>query len=407
MKAAVRRILIVEDDPKVGDILEHRLRQDGHDVRRASTGFEAGLLARSVRPQLVLLDLMLPGVDGAEVCRQIRSDPALASTKVLGMSASGDEAALERFRRLVDDFMPKPFKLSDIPGRIEKLLGPARPDPDEYERNRVVLFSPDPGWIEGAQRSLAAAGYEVEISATPEAAGFAAARLAAAAVAVHGVDAKILDSLRRSVRVVEGPAETLPASVARSAGKILRRRRSKGLLPSLVASVGILAVVAAILLWPRSAPPAAEPDFEVQQWRELERRAAEGRLVYYLGRYMDRATLGEAASVRLKDRTVEGFLAETQEGWILRSPRGTLSLRKEDILERHKLRLPYEDYWDRAASLPLHDAPAHHALGSWCRSQGLPEAAVREFRRALVADPGHAPSRHELGYSLRGGNWVR
>lgn len=403
-----RRILVVEDDPKLADIVVHKLKQDGHDVRRASNGFEAGLLVRSFRPHVVLMDLMLPGMDGAEVCRQIRADPELTRTRILGMSAASDETALERFRAIVDDFMPKPFKLAEIGPRLEKLFGPPGPDPDGFERNRVVLLSRDSAWTQSARRSLESAGYLVEACSTPEAAGFAAARSGAAAVAVHGVEDRILDSLRKAVRVVEAPPDALPEAVRAAAGKIVRRRTPSGLVPAILASLGILAVTAAVLLWPRGGPAdAAEVDPEVEQWRELERRATEGRLVYFTGRYLARESLGEGMTVRLKDRTLEGFLLETPEGATLRTPEGTLALRKDEILERRRTRLAYEEYWDRAAALGAKDAAAHYALAVWCRGQGLADAAVREFRRALVADPAHADSRRELGYSLRGGKWAR
>ncbi|MBI2899692.1 MAG: response regulator [Planctomycetes bacterium] len=403
-----RRILVVEDDSKLADILEHKLRQEGCQVRRASTGFEAGLLVRSFRPHLVLLDLMLPGVDGAEVCRQIRTDPELSRVRVLGMSAASDDALLDRFRRLADDFMPKPFKLAEILPRIEKLLGPAIPDPELFERNRVVLLSKDAAWTDAASRALGSAGYAVEACATPEAAGFAVARTGAAAIAANGVEARVLETLRRTFRVVEAPPERLPDAVAAAAGRIIPRRRSRGFLPSLIASLGILAAAAALLLWPRStAPPAPEPDPEVEQWRTLERRAADGRLVYFMGSYVARESLGEGTLLRLADRTVEGFVVERGEGLVVRTAAGMVTLKKADVIERWRARLPYEEYWERSAATEARDAGALHALGLWCRARGLPEAAAREFRRALVADANHAPSRRELGYALRGGRWVR
>lgn len=371
------RILVVEDDPRVGDILEHKLRQDGHDVRRARTGLDAGFHLRSHRPHLVFLDLMLPGVNGEEICRSLRADPDLRATKVIGMSASSDEAAVARFREIVDHFVPKPFKLAEI----AKLVGPE-------PRGRVVLFSTDAAWAQEADRALSSAGWTVESCATPEAAGLAIGRERPAAAAVHGVSDAVRESIRKIATVIDGAPGELAAKIPPPPPPA---RPPSHVLPAAVAALGLVAIGIAWLLWPRGTPAQADP--EIAKWREQEERAAQSNLVFYRGGWVSRARLGEGTRVRTADRTLEGFLAPSRDGFVLLTAQGTVPLHAGDIVERERKRLPYEEYWDRSPKT----ADEHHRLGLWCRANGLPEAADREFRRALIADPGHGPSRAALG----------
>lgn len=371
------RILVVEDDPRVGDILEHQLRRDGHDVRRARTGLDAGFLLRDHRPHLVFLDLMLPGVNGEEICRNLRADPDLRGTKVIGMSASSDEHAVAKFRAIVDHFVPKPFKLAEI----SKLVGP---DP----RGRVVLWSADEAWAREAERALGEAGYAVERCATPEAAGHAIGRARPLAAAVHGIPEPLRESLRKLVPIIDGEPASLAAKVPPPPAP---PKAPSKVLPTLVAAAGLLAIGIAWVLWPRGTP--AKPDPEIEDWRRQEERMAGSGLVFYRNTWISRSRLGEGTRVQTVDRDLEGFLAQARDGFVLSTADGTVKLRAEEILRRERKRLPYEEYWDRAPKT----AEDHYQLGLWCRAQGLPEAAVREFRRALIADPAHAAARSALG----------
>lgn len=116
-------ILIIEDHEPVRSVLEEILRDEPHEVRTASDG-EAGLaLARERCPDLVLLDLAMPGMVGAEVLRALKDDPATAPAKVVVVTA-GAETDRERLLALgAEDYFTKPFSPLAILGLVERLTG--------------------------------------------------------------------------------------------------------------------------------------------------------------------------------------------------------------------------------------------------------------------------------------------
>lgn len=124
-------ILIVEDEDNIALALEHHLGRQGHRLTRVSDGSQVMAEIARARPDLVLLDVMLPGLSGYEVCQQIRQDPALAGTRILIMTARG--TAIERRKGLAlgaDDFITKPFRLSDLGARVDALLQGGHSDED-------------------------------------------------------------------------------------------------------------------------------------------------------------------------------------------------------------------------------------------------------------------------------------
>jgi excisionase family DNA binding protein len=121
--AHVRRALVVEDERRMAELVEKVLVADGWEVRVARNGFDAGLLAATFRPQLVLLDIMLPGLDGRDACRQMKANPQLAGTKILAVTALKDEESIERIIEAgVDGYLAKPFSLEELRTRIAKLV---------------------------------------------------------------------------------------------------------------------------------------------------------------------------------------------------------------------------------------------------------------------------------------------
>ena len=114
-----KRVLVVDDEVVVAEVVEQYLRRDGYDVRVATTG-EAGLrVAREWAPDLVVLDVMLPGIDGLEVCRRIRQE---SLTPIIMLTARGDEA--DRIVGLelgADDYMVKPVKQAELLARLSAL----------------------------------------------------------------------------------------------------------------------------------------------------------------------------------------------------------------------------------------------------------------------------------------------
>ena len=116
-------ILIIEDEDNIAVALEFLMSRDGHSHRRLSSGREALAAIRQDRPDLVLLDIMLPDVSGYQIVQELRADPSLRDVRVLMMTARG--SALEQKRGLelgADGFISKPFDLSELRGEIRRLL---------------------------------------------------------------------------------------------------------------------------------------------------------------------------------------------------------------------------------------------------------------------------------------------
>lgn len=127
-----RTILVVEDDREIRDLLVHYLRKEGFRAVAAPDG-ETGLsLARSERPDLALLDIMLPRMDGLELLRAFRSDPVLRRTPLVMLTAKGDET--DRVVGLTlgaDDYVSKPFSPREVVARIKAVLRRSSPPPEE------------------------------------------------------------------------------------------------------------------------------------------------------------------------------------------------------------------------------------------------------------------------------------
>lgn len=117
-------VLIVEDEDNIALALEYLLGRQGYRLHRIADGGLAMAAMAEHRPDLVVLDVMLPGCSGYEICQMIRRDPAFAATKVLMMTARGGE--VERRKGLAlgaDAFLTKPFATSDLTAQIRELLG--------------------------------------------------------------------------------------------------------------------------------------------------------------------------------------------------------------------------------------------------------------------------------------------
>ena len=121
------RILVVEDEEDIRQILAYNLGQSGHEVLTADRG-AAGLdLARKERPELVLLDLMLPDISGLEVCRQLKSDPALREVPVMMLTARSEEIdRVVGFELGADDYVVKPFSVRELILRVQAVLRRSR-----------------------------------------------------------------------------------------------------------------------------------------------------------------------------------------------------------------------------------------------------------------------------------------
>jgi phosphate regulon transcriptional regulator PhoB len=121
-------VLVVEDEPDIRNLIVHHLTRDGFRCRTAATGPEALARVRAAPPDLVVLDLMLPEMDGLEVCRRLRGDPSTASLPLIMLTAKADE--VDRIVGLelgADDYLAKPFSPKELVARVRAVLRRARP----------------------------------------------------------------------------------------------------------------------------------------------------------------------------------------------------------------------------------------------------------------------------------------
>jgi DNA-binding response OmpR family regulator len=117
-------VLVAEDEESILASLEFVVRAAGHDVRLARDGEQAIAALAEYRPDLVLLDLMLPKASGLEVCRAVRADPALSATKVLMLTARGGSNDVSRgLSAGADAYMVKPFSTRELGERVREMLG--------------------------------------------------------------------------------------------------------------------------------------------------------------------------------------------------------------------------------------------------------------------------------------------
>src|SRR5262245_53491497 len=116
-------IFVVEDDPDIADLIAHYLQKAGHAVKRLTSGTEVMPQLRAAPPDLVILDLMLPGMDGLLVCQAMRPDVSTASIPIIMLTARGDEA--DRIAGLelgADDYVTKPFSAKELVARVAARL---------------------------------------------------------------------------------------------------------------------------------------------------------------------------------------------------------------------------------------------------------------------------------------------
>jgi DNA-binding response OmpR family regulator len=117
------RILVAEDDPDIASLLAHYLQRAGYEADVVAAGPDVLPRIRKAPPDLLLLDLMLPGLDGLEVCRAVRSEPATAGVPIIMVTAKGEES--DRIVGLelgADDYITKPFSPNEVIARIRALL---------------------------------------------------------------------------------------------------------------------------------------------------------------------------------------------------------------------------------------------------------------------------------------------
>lgn len=117
------RILIPEDEPDILLLIERRLAREGHSLTTADNGTDALRIALDERPDLVVLDWMMPGLSGIEVCSALRAHPEARTMRVLMLTARAQESDLtSAYDAGVDEFVIKPFRPGDLQERVAALL---------------------------------------------------------------------------------------------------------------------------------------------------------------------------------------------------------------------------------------------------------------------------------------------
>src|SRR5918911_5164172 len=116
-------ILVIDDEPYILRSLSYLLAREGYRVETAANGEEGLQRVRSLRPPLVFLDIMMPNMNGYEVCEQVKQDPSLSGTYVIMLSAKGQQ--IDRERGLLggaDEYMTKPFSPREVAQRVRSIL---------------------------------------------------------------------------------------------------------------------------------------------------------------------------------------------------------------------------------------------------------------------------------------------
>ena len=133
------KIVVIEDEPDIVEVIAYNLKREGFNVHSANRGDEGLNEVRNQAPVLVILDLMLPGMDGLSVCQQIKSDPFTQDIPIIIVSAKGEESDVVIGLGLgADDYLAKPFSPRELLARVKAVLrrGPVRQD---EQKERILI----------------------------------------------------------------------------------------------------------------------------------------------------------------------------------------------------------------------------------------------------------------------------
>jgi excisionase family DNA binding protein len=124
LESGKRKVLLVDDDAELVELMTKVLEEDGRfEVRIASNGFDAGMMVKEYRPDLIVLDVMLPDINGKEVCHRVRADTTLEDVRILCISGMIEEDKVHELKLSgADDFLHKPFDIEELIDRMCTLL---------------------------------------------------------------------------------------------------------------------------------------------------------------------------------------------------------------------------------------------------------------------------------------------
>lgn len=128
------RILLIDDEDDILEFVKYNLERDGYEVFTAANGAEGLNVALRVKPHLILLDMMMPVLDGIETCKAIRNSPALKNVMVVFLSAVGsEETQLQGYNAGADDYINKPIKMNILRSRVQAILKRIAPTDSSQE----------------------------------------------------------------------------------------------------------------------------------------------------------------------------------------------------------------------------------------------------------------------------------
>jgi len=120
LESGKRKILIVDDDEELVELINDALERDGRfEIRSVNNGFDAGMMVKDYRPDLIVLDVMLPDINGKEVCQRVRSDKSMDDVRIICISGMVEEDKVSELKEAgANDFMHKPFEVERLVERM-------------------------------------------------------------------------------------------------------------------------------------------------------------------------------------------------------------------------------------------------------------------------------------------------
>jgi len=127
-KPSKKRVMVVDDDPDALALMGNILSDEGYELIKVSNATEVGLKAVQMTPDLILLDFLMPDINGFEVCKALRANELTRSIPIMAVTCLTKEEDIERiFECGADEYLPKPFKVDQLQEKVEELIGKGRP----------------------------------------------------------------------------------------------------------------------------------------------------------------------------------------------------------------------------------------------------------------------------------------
>lgn len=159
-----KKVVVVEDEPDILEVLNYNLRREGYEVHSAFNGTIGLSLIKREKPDLVLLDLMLPGMDGLELCRTLKGEEATSECLIIMVTAKGEESDIVLgLGAGADDYISKPFSPKELVARVQAVL---RRGPGIQQGPKQETIEVDGLLIDAGKHKVSMGGSEIKLTAT-------------------------------------------------------------------------------------------------------------------------------------------------------------------------------------------------------------------------------------------------